>query len=202
MSMNQEEDFKYDTADTCKMKIKLMRETLKKHKMVSISYRIDNLKQMLQVWDKYRDEINQANFDDLGLTKFSSDFQTFYTVRAEIEECIRNVRNWTKSRSCDTPLSLGLASSYVKPEPFGLCLIFSAWNCNFLTLLIPLAQAIAAGNLVIAKPAATAPETCKVCCKILRELNPEVVQVCAGKPEVYTELLNNRFDLIVFTGSA
>ena len=59
-----------------------------------------------------------------------------------------------------------------------------------------------AGNLVIAKPSSTAPETCKVCIKILNELPHDVVLGCVGKPEVYNELLKQKWDLIIFTWSA
>ena len=157
---------------------------------------------LLSIWDKYAEEIKLSNFLDLGTTEKVNDITNHCLVRVEIEFAIRNLKSWVKTRCADTTLSLSTSTSYIKPEPYGLALIFSAWNCNFLTLIIPLVQAIAAGNLVIAKPASTAPETCKVCLKILNELPHDVVLGCAGKPEVYTTLLKQRWDLIVFTGSA
>ena len=138
--------------------------------MISIKYRLDRLKKLLSLWDKYESEIHLSNYLDLGQSEFTSKFTTFYQVRGEIVYAIRNLEKWAMPKKCDTPLLFCLADSYVKPEPFGLCLIFSAWNSNFLTLIIPLVQALAAGNLVVAKPASTAKETMKVCMKILNEL--------------------------------
>ena len=195
-------DIPFDTAESCKRKIEQIRISQKQRKMVSVQYRLDLLKKLLTIWDKYESEIHLSNYLDLGQSEFTSKFTTFYQVRGEIIYAIKNIENWVKPKKCDTPLLFCLADSYVKPEPFGVCLIFSAWNCNFLTLIIPLVQALAAGNLVVAKPAATAPETMKVCMKILNEMPKEVVQCCAGAPEVHKELLANRWDLIVFTGSA
>ena len=195
-------DIKYDTAESCKRKYNILKEAQKENKMKNINYRLEILKKLLTIWDKYESEVNQSHFLDLGLSETTSNISTFSIVRGEINHAINNIYNWVKPIKCDTPLLIGLASSYVVPEPFGITLIFSAWNCNFLTLIIPMVQAIAAGNLIIAKPASSSPETCKVCMKICNELPSDVIQCCAGKPEVYTQLLKLRYDLIIFTGSA
>lgn len=38
------------------------------------------------------------------------------------------------------------------PEPYGVCLIISPWNYPMSLLLVPMANAFAAGNVVVAKP--------------------------------------------------
>jgi acyl-CoA reductase-like NAD-dependent aldehyde dehydrogenase len=194
--------YKIDTVETCQHKINLLRQSLKEKKMVKIEYRLARLRELLKLWDEHESEIHRSNYLDLGQSEFTSKFTTFYQVRAEIEHAISNLKTWVQPQECDTPLLFCLSNSYVKPEPFGLTLIFSAWNANYLTLIIPLAQALAAGNVVLAKPAATAKESCKVLMKILSKMNPEVCIGCSGNPEVYNELLKNKFDLIIFTGSA
>ena len=197
-----ETDIPMDTAESCKRKYNSLREAQKLHKLNDINYRLEILNKLLSLWDKYASEVELSNRLDLGLSEENNALTNYCLVRSEILFAIKNIKSWVKTRCIDTPLLLSTSRCYIKPEPYGLALIFSAWNCNFLTLLIPLVQAIAAGNYVIAKPASTAPETCKVCLKILNELPHDVVYGCAGKPEVYTELLKQRWDLIVFTGSA
>ena len=197
-----ETDIPMDTAESCRKKYNSLKEAQKLHKLNDINYRLEILKKLLNLWDKYAEEVSLSNYLDLGITESGNTISNYCIVKSEILHAINNLKSWVKPRYVDTPLFLSTSSSYVKPEPYGLALIFSAWNCNFLTLLVPLVQAIAAGNLVIAKPASTAKETCKVCLKILNELPHDVVYGCAGKPEVYTELLKQRWDLIVFTGSA
>ena len=192
----------YDTASTCEEKVLHLRECQKLHKMTSIAYRKSLLKKLLEIWDKYEKEIHISNYLDLGQNEFISKFTSFYQVRNEILYSIKNIDNWVKPKKCDSSLLFALSTNYVQPEPFGISLIFSAWNCNFLTLIIPIVQSIAAGNLICAKPAATAPETQKVCMKILNEMPKDVVQCCAGPSEVREKLLSMKFDLIIFTGSA
>ena len=197
-----ESDIPMDTAESCLRKYNSLKEAKKLHKLNDINYRLQILKKLLYLWDKYAEEIKLSNFLDLGITESNNLLTNHCIVKAEINFAIKNLKSWVKTRCADTPLVLSTSHSYIKPEPYGLALIFSAWNCNFLTLIIPLVQAIAAGNLVIAKPASTAPETCKVCLKILNELPHDIVYGCAGKPEVYTALLKQKWDLIIFTGSA
>ena len=184
-----ETDIQMDSAESCRRKYNSLREAQKLHRLNDINYRLEILQKLLFLWDKYSDEIALSNKLDLGISEANNIITNYCIVKGEIIHAIKNLKSWVKPRYVDTPLFLSTSSCYVKPEPYGLALIFSAWNCNFLTLLIPLVQAIAAGNLVIAKPASTAPETCKVCLKILNELPHDVVYGCAGKPEVYTELL-------------
>ena len=197
-----ETDIPIDTAESCRRKYNSLKEAQKLHKLNNINYRLEILNKLLVLWDKYADEVALSNYLDLGITEAGNTISNYCIVRSEIVHAIKNLKCWVKPRYVDTPLFLATSSCYVKPEPYGLVLIFSAWNCNFLTLLVPLVQAIAAGNCVIAKPASTAKETCKVCLKILNELPHDVVYGCAGKPDVYTELLSHRWDLIIFTGSA
>ena len=187
-----ETDIPIDTAESCRRKYNSLKEAQKLHKLNNINYRLEILNKLLVLWDKYADEVALSNYLDLGITEAGNTISNYCIVRSEIVHAIKNLKCWVKPRYVDTPLFLATSSCYVKPEPYGLVLIFSAWNCNFLTLLVPLVQAIAAGNCVIAKPASIAKETCKVCLKILNELPYDVVYGCAGKPDVYTELLSHR----------
>ena len=93
------------------------------------------------------------------------------------------------------------ASSYLLPEPYGISLIFSAWNSQFLTLIMPIAAAIAAGNVCLGKPSEMSPATAIIVEKILNELDPEIVQVVQGDYKACEFLLKQKFDLIIFTGS-
>jgi len=76
-----------------------------------------------------------------------------------------------------------------------------AWNFNFSLSLIPLATAIAAGNVCLVKPSEMAPYSAKVIERMCAELDPDIVQVCHGERETCEALLANKFDLIFFTGS-
>jgi aldehyde dehydrogenase (NAD+) len=191
----------YDSDETVREKLNILRKGERSLKMRDVEFRKTQLKLLRAAFVKNEKLINQSNEKDLGLKEFISYYVSFSQVKLDLDDIINNIDKWTQPRPVDTPALLAPAKSYVLPEPFGVCLIMSAWNSQFQTLIIPLAQAIAAGNCVLAKPSEMAEQSAIVSQIILSELDPEVVQVCQGGAEVCIELLKNRFDIILFTGS-
>ncbi|VDN08765.1 unnamed protein product [Dibothriocephalus latus] len=79
----------------------------------------------------------------------------------------------------------------VQPQPYGKVLILGPWNYPLFLLLIPLAGAIAAGNVVVCKPSELAPATERLLTLLLPKYLDEETQ----------KLLDTvRFDFIFFTG--
>lgn len=100
-----------------------------------------------------------------------------------------------------TPLSQFAARSFRSPSPYGTVLIMSPWNYPVLLTLEPLIDAIAAGNTAVVKPSAYAPATAAVLKNILEECFPiEYVAVITGGRTGNQALLQQRFDMIFFTG--
>ena len=78
----------------------------------------------------------------------------------------------------------------------------SPWNYPFLLTLDPLADAIAAGNTAIVKPSAYSPATSAVIKKLISEcFDPRYVAVVTGGRKENAALLEQKFDLVFFTGS-
>jgi aldehyde dehydrogenase (NAD+) len=77
----------------------------------------------------------------------------------------------------------------------------SPWNYPVLLTLDPLIDAIAAGNTAMVKPSAYAPATAAVLKMILEEcFQAEYVAVITGGRAENQALLQQRFDMIFFTG--
>ena len=78
----------------------------------------------------------------------------------------------------------------------------SPWNYPLLLSLAPVISAVAAGNTVILKPSAYSPATSAVIADIVRKVFPEeYVAVVEGGRDVNSDLLEQKFDYIFFTGS-
>jgi aldehyde dehydrogenase (NAD+) len=102
-----------------------------------------------------------------------------------------------------TPFSLWPGRSEIRKEPRGVCLVASPWNYPLGLALAPLVGAIAAGCCAVVKPSEIAPATAEVVAAIVGEaLAPDHVAVVQGGPDAARGLLEERFDLIFFTGSA
>ncbi|XP_062053706.1 aldehyde dehydrogenase family 3 member B2 isoform X1 [Lepus europaeus] len=107
-----------------------------------------------------------------------------------------------KDEPVATNLLTKLGSAFIRKEPYGLVLIIAPWNYPVNLTLIPLVGAIAAGNCVVLKPSEVSSSTEKVLAEVLpRYLDQSCFAVVLGGPEETGQLLEHRFDYILFTGS-
>lgn len=119
-----------------------------------------------------------------------------------IQEVIDNLSHWSAIRKVDTSLLVGPGNSYTKPEPLGVSLIVGAWNYPLFTIIPQLAFTLGAGNCAVLKPSEMAPETSKVVKVLVNNyLDNECYKVEEGGLETIVSLLEQKWDLIQFTGS-
>ena len=82
-----------------------------------------------------------------------------------------------------------------------MVLVMAPWNYPFMLTMEPVIGAVAAGNCVVAKPSAYSPATSAIIKKILEKVfEEEYVTVVEGGRAENTELLEQKFDYIFFTG--
>lgn len=88
------------------------------------------------------------------------------------------------------------------PEPYGVALIIGAWNYPVSLLLDPFVGALAAGNTAVLKPSEHAPTVAKLLEELIPTyLDPNCYHVVNGRAQETTELLEQKFDYIFYTGS-
>ena len=169
---------------------------------LSVDFRIQMLKKLKNALKLYEQEIASALNADLGKSDFESFMCETGLALSEIGYMIKNVRRFSKEKTVRTPMSQFAARSYLKPSPYGNVLIMSPWNYPILLTIDPIADAIAAGNTVIVKPSAYSPATSALLEKMLGEIfQPEYIAVVTGGRKENAALLDQKFDLIFFTGS-
>lgn len=167
-----------------------------------IAFRVAMLKKLRDAIRLRETDIYRALQEDLGKSQEESYLCEVGLALSEISYLIRHTARWAGKRSVATPISQLAAHSWVQPSPYGNVLIMSPWNYPFLLTIEPLADAIAAGNTVLVKPSAYAPESSRVLESLLRDcFPPEYVTVVTGGRAENTCLLEQKFDMIFFTGS-
>jgi len=167
-----------------------------------VSFRVEQLKQLYRVIKKYEDEIADSLKADLGKSAYESYMCEIGMVLSELSYMIKHTRRFAKAKKVRTPLAQFHSRSFRQPVPYGNTLIMSPWNYPFLLTVDPLIAAISAGNTAIVKPSAYSPATGRVVEKILSEcFKPEYVAVVMGGRAENSALLDQKFDLIFFTGS-
>ncbi len=169
---------------------------------MSMSLRLLKLAELKDTIRKHESEIHDALRADLGKSATESYMCEVGMVYSEISYMRRHARSFGEKRRVPTPLSQFPGKSYALPTPYGNTLIMSPWNYPFLLTMGPLVNAIAAGNTAIVKPSAYSPATSAVVEKIISEcFQPEYVAVVTGGRKENAQLLEQKFDLVFFTGS-
>lgn len=171
-------------------------------KTLPVEYRIEMLKKLREAVARQEAAIAAALKADLNKTPFEAYMTETGMVLDELGYAIKHTASWARTKRVRTPLAQFSARSFMIPEPYGVTLIMSPWNYPFSLCVTPLIGAIAAGNCVIVKPSAYAPNVSRLLATMLGALFPaEYVAVVEGGREENRALLEQRFDYIFFTGS-
>ncbi|GMR62847.1 hypothetical protein PMAYCL1PPCAC_33042, partial [Pristionchus mayeri] len=163
--------------------------------------RIETLKTLLT---ERKQAIDNAIFADLH--RIESTTSDVDLVLGELEVTLKNMDEWIKPRkviATEGPqLSADSDSLYIIPEPLGVVLIIAPWNFPLFSCAA-MGQALAAGNTVIIKPSELVPTFSSVFAKLVTKFFDEKeFAVDEGGVAETTELLKERFDHILYTGSA
>lgn len=169
----------------------------------SVKFRKAQLSALLAAVKNRGAEIADALHADLGKNGFESYTSEIAMVTGEIKYLLKHVGSLSKPRRVRTAALSFPGKSKIYPEPYGVALVMSPWNYPFQLTLCPLVGAIAAGCCAVVKPSAYAPATSAVIAALLREcFDEQYVAVVEGGRQVNAELLDEKFDIIFFTGGA
>lgn len=167
-----------------------------------ISFRIEQLKKLNLLMVQYEAEMIDAIYQDFGKSEFDVYTAEFAILYSDISVALKNLKKWSKWKRVRTNLTNFPAKSYIVPEPLGVSLVIGAWNYPYQLSLAPVIAALAAGNTVLLKPSELPENTSKVMAKMINDnFDPRILKVVEGGVDITTELLNNKFDKIFFTGS-
>jgi aldehyde dehydrogenase (NAD+) len=151
---------------------------------------------------KYEDDMMEAARKDMGRVDVETFFMETNNILVELDHTIKHFDDWISSKKVYTTMVFPLAKSYIYPEPYGVSLIISAWNFPSLQTLVPMIGALAAGNTCILKPAGDSPACGAIIHKITTEIfPPEYVITIEGNSKYTTMLLQEKLDVVFFTGS-
>ncbi|MGB8938625.1 MAG: aldehyde dehydrogenase family protein, partial [Streptomyces sp.] len=140
---------------------------------------------------------------DLGKSPVETHTSELGFVVNEIDHTLRHLERWLRPRRVPVPLTLLPARARTVREPLGVVLVISPWNYPVMLALAPLVGALAAGNCAVLKPSELAPATSAALARLLpRHLDPDAVAVVEGAAERTTDLLEQRFDHILYTGNS
>ena len=169
---------------------------------LDINFRLKMLRRLRDAIKMYEDELMQALRIDLNKSYEEAFMTEISIVLGEIDNFLKNLPRWAAPSKKSTPLKLFPSRSEVITEPLGLALIIAPWNYPVQLTLNPLVGAIAAGCTAVLKPSPYTPNVAKALERVVASaFDEEYVAVVQGDRNVNTALLNQRYDVIFFTGS-
>ena len=165
--------------------------------------RINSLKRLREALRRHESELLRALRNDLGKTPEESYMTELAPVYAEIACMTRNLARWSRHR--ERPAwGEGLFGRRVAfREPYGVVLNIAAWMEPLRLSLVPLVDAVAAGNCVMLSPSPRALRTASAVNMVLREsFRTDHVTMTEAGAEPVERLLALPFGKIFFSGTA
>lgn len=165
--------------------------------------RIAKLKKLRKAIVARQQEFYDAVWADFHKPKTEAWLTEVFPALEEIDYAIKHLRKWMKDKPGKWSWLFPLNKSISHFEPKGRVLIMAPWNYPFLLFVSPIVAAVAAGNIVIAKPSHKTPHVAAFLELLIAEVfaQDEVAVVQGAGAEVGDALLALPFDHVFFTGS-
>ncbi|MEV7590513.1 aldehyde dehydrogenase family protein [Streptomyces sp. NPDC089922] len=167
-----------------------------------LAARVGRLHALRALLTENQPALEAALWNDLHKSAGEAQLTEINVTLAEIDYTLRHLRAWARPRRAPVPTALWPARARLLPEPLGVVLVIAPWNYPVQLLFNPLVGVLAAGNTAVLKPSELAPATSALIARLVpRYFADGAVRVVEGGVSQTTDLLAQRFDHIVFTGS-
>ncbi|XP_060114992.1 aldehyde dehydrogenase family 3 member A2-like isoform X2 [Heteronotia binoei] len=192
-----------EAMEKIKQTVERARNAFNTGKTRPLEFRIQQLKAVERMLKEREKEFTDALKADLHKSSFNAYSFEIMVVLAEIELAVSKLPEWTAPQRVEKNIMVMMDDAYIHHEPLGTILVIGAWNYPLTLTLHPVIGAIAAGNAVVIKPSEISEHTAK----LLEELVPQYLDkdlypvINGGVPET-TEVLKQKFDHIIYTGSS
>ncbi|XP_045537672.1 aldehyde dehydrogenase family 3 member B1 isoform X2 [Papilio machaon] len=176
-------------------------ETFNRGVTKPIEWRRQQLQNLMRMYTENHNEMVAALAKDLRRSKTEAVLLETQYLMTDLKNMLNNLDSWAKPERPSKGFVNMLDDVVIYKEPYGVALVVGAWNYPLQLLLMPMAGAIAAGNVVVVKPSELAEASTQFVVEMLpRYLDNDAVIVVEGGPEETTELLKQKFDYIFYTG--
>ncbi|MCR5003805.1 MAG: aldehyde dehydrogenase [Bacteroidales bacterium] len=180
----------------------LQKNFLRSGETRALSFRKKQLKAFAEGLDKWSRVLQDALWKDLHKSAEEAYLTEISMVRAEIRTHIAHVSKWASRERKSSPAAVFPSRSYIVKEPLGNALIISPWNYPVQLLLNPLVGAISAGCTAVLKPSPYVPNVARAVEDMVKDtFDEKYIAVVQGDRTVNQALLDQRWDIIFFTGS-
>nr|KAF6398776.1 aldehyde dehydrogenase 3 family member A1 [Molossus molossus] len=167
-----------------------------------LQFRIQQLEALRRMIKEREKDIAGALAADLHRNEWNSYQEEIVYCLEEIEYTLKKLPEWVLDEPVEKTAQTQQDECYIHSEPMGVVLIIGTWNYPFDLTVQPMVGAIAAGNAVVLKPSELSENMASLLATIIPQyLDKELYPVINGGVPETTEVLKERFDYILYTGS-
>lgn len=185
-------------------KLNILREAFNANQAPDLALRKHWLRSLRSAIKQHEEELIAGMQKDFGSrSAVEIRLVELLPTMATIKENLKNMRKWSKPERRQIPWYLMPGKIRVHHQPLGVVGIITPWNYPEQLGIIPMIQALAAGNRVMLKLSEFSLETNKVTEKIIKTAfsEKEVIVIPDGDGQVGAEFSKLPFDYLFFTGS-
>ncbi|MGX6977781.1 aldehyde dehydrogenase family protein [Vagococcus elongatus] len=178
------------------------RNYFKSKKTFSLSFRLNQLKQLKKMFKENEERFLKALSKDLGKHPTESYVTEIGLIYHSIDYMLKHLPRWSKAQRVKTPLFLFPARSFTLASPYGNVLILSAFNYPLLLSIDPLIGAMSGGNTAMVALSEHTPYVNQVILEIYTKyFDTDYLYFFVSSKEKNTLILKEKFQKIFFTGS-
>jgi coniferyl-aldehyde dehydrogenase len=168
-----------------------------------LAQRLDDLARLRAAFKGRLEDFARTVSDDFGRRpRVETLLADGMPVLHEIDHARRHLKRWMRPQRVAADATFLPARCAIVSKPLGVVGVVSPWNYPVNLALVPLVDALAAGNHVLLKPSEHTPRTSALLAEMLAEIfPPEHVAVVQGGVDAAAAFTALPFDHLLFTGS-
>ena len=167
-----------------------------------LRFRKEMLRKLLGAIKQWEKPLYEALWTDLHKSEQEAFLTEVSLVTGEIRSHLRHLSRWARTECHASPMQMLPSRSRIVKEPLGSALIVAPWNYPVQLLLNPLVGAISSGCTALLKPSPYVPNVSRVLGEMIGlTFDERYIAVAQGDRHVNAALLEQRWDIIFFTGS-
>ncbi|GIW84513.1 MAG: aldehyde dehydrogenase [Gemmataceae bacterium] len=172
----------------------------------TISQRLQFIRRLREQLVCQREKLWQAASDDVKRSPqevLASELLPIASALKFLERHARRILAPRKVSLWDRPLWLWGCRDVVHRRPWGVVGIIGTWNYPLFLNIVPIAQALTAGNTVLWKPSEQAPRCAQAIGQLFQQagVDRDVLQILPATREAGPQLAEADIDYLLFTGS-
>lgn len=167
-----------------------------------IAFRMQQLRALRNMIQANEEAFQQAIVNDYGKERFETFLTELLPVYHEIDAALQSLPAWSAVRPVAANALASTGQAFIMPEPLGVGLVVGPWNYPIQLALAPAVAAMAAGCTVVLKPSELTAHCSALLARLVADtFDPAYFAVVEGGVAATSALLEQKFDMIFFTGS-